>query len=267
MSDGDALDLLRRIEQYQGELAAAARANSAKSEFINRMSQELRKPLSAILGYAQLLKRESIVSAEKLGDGLAVIERSGEQILKLVDDLKEFARIDAAGSGLTADFGGGTPYVPSNDADASSNGSAASQAEIEGYSGAARTVLIADDDEDNRTMLGQLLVSLGFIVHGVGNGFDALHWVRNSHPNLIITDMAMPVIDGAEFVRSVRAGQEVHRTPIIGMSEDATERVRQQAMEAGCSVFLAKPLRLRDFLAEVGAQLDVKWKIRSPPPG
>jgi signal transduction histidine kinase/CheY-like chemotaxis protein len=82
---------------------AAEEANRAKSVFISQMSHELRTPLNGILGYTQLLKRESLGPAGKFAEGLDVIERSGEHLLQLVNDLLDLARIEAGKLVLTRD--------------------------------------------------------------------------------------------------------------------------------------------------------------------
>jgi signal transduction histidine kinase/DNA-binding NarL/FixJ family response regulator len=88
----------RMLEESNAQLAAAKlaaeNANQAKSVFISQMSHELRTPLNGILGYAQLLRRSPELN-EQQRDGLAIIERSGEHLLTLVNDLLDLAKIEA----------------------------------------------------------------------------------------------------------------------------------------------------------------------------
>jgi signal transduction histidine kinase/CheY-like chemotaxis protein len=88
----------RMLEESNAQLAAAKlaaeKANQAKSVFISQMSHELRTPLNGILGYAQLLRRSPELS-EQQRDGLTIIERSGEHLLTLVNDLLDLAKIEA----------------------------------------------------------------------------------------------------------------------------------------------------------------------------
>jgi signal transduction histidine kinase/DNA-binding NarL/FixJ family response regulator len=88
----------RLLEESNAQLAAAKlaaeNANQAKSVFISQMSHELRTPLNGILGYAQLLRRSPELT-EQQRDGLAIIERSGEHLLTLVNDLLDLAKIEA----------------------------------------------------------------------------------------------------------------------------------------------------------------------------
>ena len=91
--------------QVEKELAAATKAaeaaNHAKSVFISQMSHELRTPLNGILGYAQLMRRDTDVPSANKHDGLEVIERSGEHLLTLVNDLLDLAKIEAGKFDLT----------------------------------------------------------------------------------------------------------------------------------------------------------------------
>jgi signal transduction histidine kinase/DNA-binding NarL/FixJ family response regulator len=88
----------RMLEESNAQLAAAKlaaeKANQAKSVFISQMSHELRTPLNGILGYAQLLRRAPELT-EQQRDGLTIIERSGEHLLTLVNDLLDLAKIEA----------------------------------------------------------------------------------------------------------------------------------------------------------------------------
>jgi CheY-like chemotaxis protein len=139
----------------------------------------------------------------------------------------------------------------------------ASAAQIEGYSGSRRNVLVADDDPDNRALVSRLLESAGFLVQSVSNGFEALKRVRSIHPDLIITDLVMPVVDGMELMRMLQTEQALSSIPVIAMSASASEYTREEALQAGCSGFISKPLRLTGLLELVGAQLHLEWRYRA----
>jgi signal transduction histidine kinase len=90
-------EVAQRVEmerQLAAAKLAAENANQAKSVFVRQMSHELRTPLNGILGYAQLLGKDSALAPEQR-EGLAVIERSGEHLLNLVNDLLDLAKIEA----------------------------------------------------------------------------------------------------------------------------------------------------------------------------
>jgi CheY-like chemotaxis protein len=135
--------------------------------------------------------------------------------------------------------------------------------EIQGYAGDTRIVLVADDDHDNRALVSQLLESVGFLVQSVSNGFEAMQRVRSIRPDLIITDLVMPVVDGMELIKSLRAEGALNRIPVIAMSASASDYTREDALQAGCSEFLSKPLKLTSVLEVVGAQLHLQWRYRA----
>lgn len=89
------LERQKAHEQLAAAKLAAEAANQAKSVFISQMSHELRTPLNGILGYVQLLRRAPDNLSEQQLDGLATIERSGEHLLNLVNDLLDLAKIEA----------------------------------------------------------------------------------------------------------------------------------------------------------------------------
>jgi signal transduction histidine kinase/FixJ family two-component response regulator len=399
-------EIARRIAteaQLASAKSAAESANQAKSVFISHMSHELRTPLNGILGYTQLLKRDSVLSREKLADGLGVIERSGEHLLKLVNELLDLARVESgrielsrdlidlrelvqhvatlaqpkiAQAGVTFSVEGPHESLPAvitdervlrqvmlnllgNAAKFTNRGGAVSlrvqcervetaqylarlsvedtgigiaqeeldrifepfhrvstpgrivegtglglaitrrlveamggrllvdsrpgegstftveialeaaparvsqpapPAQIAGYSGDTRTVLIADDNGDNRALVRELLESVGFVVAIASDGADALRVMRRSVPDLILTDLVMPEMDGIALVRTVRGDPHLAGIPVIAMSASASEYTRQDALQAGCSAFLSKPLDLAALLTEVGTLLGLEWQ-------
>ena len=395
--------------RYQEELAAAKSAaedaNRAKSAFISQMSHELRTPLNGILGYAQLLKRESEGVSYKFAEGLDIIERSGEHLLKLVNDLLDLARIEAGklvltrdrvdlgellehvaslvsvrartagltlhvdveghsladvitdervvrqilinllgnavkftepggritlrasgasaeadryrvrfavedsgigideqqlvrifepfhrvknsdriveGSGLgltitqrlvaalggrldvTSRLGEGSVFVVESEFEVAPARAAVlgSAGEIVGYAGDPRTVLIADDDASNRGLVTQLLESVGFIVHAVTDGQQALRRMPEVRPHLIISDLVMPVMDGVALVKALRAESSWGVIPVIAMSASASDYTREEALQAGFTAFIPKPLRLASLLQTVGEHLQLEWQYR-----
>ena len=118
------------------------------------------------------------------------------------------------------------------------------------------TILVVDDRAINREFLATLLSYAGYEVIQAANGADALALVRSHRPELVITDVLMPVMDGIEFAERVRADADIARTPIIFYT--ATYRSTEaRALAASCGVqaVLAKPAEPKDILDAVGAAL------------
>jgi CheY-like chemotaxis protein/nitrogen-specific signal transduction histidine kinase len=392
-------------EQLDAAKTQAESANRAKSVFISQMSHELRTPLNGILGFAQLLRRDANPTAERTRECLSVIERSGEHLLKLVNELLDLAKIEAgkleltpgrldlrelvehvasltrvraASAGLSfnvvvgpsafqpvmadervlrqillnllgnaikfTDAGGqvtlrmhaepsGTDSMrvrfivadsgigieeterarifepfhrvvhPNRAVEGTGLGltitqrliaamqgrlsvtsergsgstfevdvtlalapqvqvTSAAVADIAGYEGPVRAVLVADDDRDNRRLVCALLESNGFRVAAASNGEDALAKLEALRPDLVLTDLVMPALDGIGLVRSLRSDPRTSALPVIAMSASASDVTREEALQAGCSCFLAKPLNLTALLEAIGAQLGLQWRHR-----
>jgi CheY-like chemotaxis protein len=130
---------------------------------------------------------------------------------------------------------------------------------IVGYSGQPITILIAEDKLSNRSMLVDILKPLGFEVVTVEDGASEVERARTLHPDVIVTDFVMPVMDGAEAVRQIRQIPELQSTVIIGTSASVSEEDRQRMMAAGCNAFVDKPINIRNLLDVLAADLPLQW--------
>jgi signal transduction histidine kinase/DNA-binding NarL/FixJ family response regulator len=390
---------LEMEEQLARAKQAAESANHAKSTFLAHMSHELRTPLNGILGYAQLLRRDTTLG-ETQQESISVIERSGEHLLTLINELLDLAKIEAGKLELhpgvfdlhsmlmhVADLTGvrarqaglGFEYAPSPGLPAlvegderairqvllnllgnavkftesggvkfrvggeTSDGRIALRCEIEdsgvgiaageldrlfepfersgehrrrvegtglgltitrrlleamggklqvtsspgsgsvfsfelelpvremsariapsplritGYEGVRRRVLIADDEQTNRLLLVKLLGELGFETGQAGNGAEALRAISACRPDVLITDLAMPVMDGLAVARALRRDPATQALPVLAVSASASDYTRDEAIHAGCTEFLPKPIRAAELLQRLSSLLDLQW--------
>jgi CheY-like chemotaxis protein len=106
-------------------------------------------------------------------------------------------------------------------------------------------VLVVEDYDDSRAFIKFLLETYGFDVLEATNGYEAVETVRQQHPDLVIMDISMPVMDGLTATREIRA-QGGERIPIVALTAQS-EGVQRSAFEAGIDALLSKPLELDDL--------------------
>jgi len=122
-----------------------------------------------------------------------------------------------------------------------------------------RTILIVDDRWENRTVLSNLLEPLGFHILEAENGAEGLTILHEQQPDLVISDLAMPVMDGFEFIQQIRADEDVRHYPIIVSSASVAQADQQKALDAGGDRFLAKPVDAQDLFTLLAECLNLEW--------
>jgi two-component system, cell cycle response regulator DivK len=116
-------------------------------------------------------------------------------------------------------------------------------------------ILVVEDHEDNRRILRDLLTSAGFEVIEADNGEGALHTASAHHPDLILMDIQLPVIDGYETTRRLKADPAMHAIPVIVVTSYALSGDEDKARAAGCDDYVTKPYSPRQVLAKIRAYL------------
>jgi PAS domain S-box-containing protein len=120
-------------------------------------------------------------------------------------------------------------------------------------------ILVIDDKWENRSVLVNLLTPLGFDVIEAGDGKEGLDKVRENRPDLILTDLVMPKMDGFELIRKIRKFSEFKELPIIATSASVFELASEHSMEAGSNDFLVKPIRAEVLLDKIREHLGITW--------
>ncbi|MEX1232299.1 MAG: PAS domain S-box protein, partial [Planctomycetaceae bacterium] len=128
-------------------------------------------------------------------------------------------------------------------------------------------VLIADDIEDNRQLLEQFLAPVGFEIRLATNGAEAILEFEQWHPHLILMDFRMPVMDGHEAIRRIRALAGGKEPKIIAVTASALDENRQDLMAIGADDFLSKPFREIELFQKIHHHIGVEYVYAEPPAG
>lgn len=115
----------------------------------------------------------------------------------------------------------------------------------------SKTVLLVEDNEDNRTVYRTILEHFGYQVIEAQNGEAGVSMAREQRPDLILMDISIPLIDGWEATRILKSEPETAHIPIIALTAHALATDRAKANEVGCDGYLAKPCEPRRVVAEV----------------
>lgn len=116
-------------------------------------------------------------------------------------------------------------------------------------------ILLVEDNEMNRDMLSRRLVRNGFEVIVAIDGQQAVTMAIAEKPDLILMDMSLPVMDGLEATRHVKAAPSTRSIPVIALTANALVEDRQRALAAGCNDFDTKPVELPRLLEKIKTQL------------
>ena len=116
-------------------------------------------------------------------------------------------------------------------------------------------ILVVEDNPANMTLAVFLLESVGHTVLRATDAEAGLLLAREEHPHLILLDMQLPRMDGLQAVQILKHDAETRAIPVIALTALAMKGDEERIKAAGCDGYIAKPLRYREFLAAVAAQL------------
>ena len=117
-----------------------------------------------------------------------------------------------------------------------------------------KKVLVVEDHHDTSFLLCRLLKMEGYEVEHAIDGMVGFSTATNEHPDLIVTDIQMPRMDGIEMIKRIRESRPISKTPIIVMSAYG-KRLINDAIEAGADAFVEKPIDLDNLLATIKSKL------------
>jgi two-component system, cell cycle response regulator DivK len=117
-------------------------------------------------------------------------------------------------------------------------------------------VLLVDDYPDAREMYSEYLQYSGFDVIEAGNGIEALQQAIEREPDIILMDLSLPVMDGWDATRRLKADQRTASIPVVALTGHALAGISEGAKKAGCDAFVTKPCLPEDLVKEIRKILD-----------
>jgi signal transduction histidine kinase/DNA-binding NarL/FixJ family response regulator len=134
-----------------------------------------------------------------------------------------------------------------------------SQGTITGYQGKKRKILIVDDRWENRAVILNLLEPIGFEIIEAKDGQEGLDQIQSNRPDLVITDLAMPIMDGFEMLKHLRQDSANQNLPVIVSSASVFELDQDNSIAAGGNTFLEKPVQADKLFEQLQEQLQLQW--------
>jgi two-component system cell cycle response regulator DivK len=112
-------------------------------------------------------------------------------------------------------------------------------------------LLLVEDNEMNRDMLSRRLTRRGYEVAIAIDGAEGLAMAQSEHPDLVLMDMSLPVMDGWEATRQIKAAEGTRHLPVLGLTANAMAGDREKALDAGCDDYDTKPVDLERLLKKI----------------
>ncbi len=118
-------------------------------------------------------------------------------------------------------------------------------------------ILVVEDNEMNRDMICRRMIKRGFDVSTALNGQEGVDLAASESPDLILMDLSLPVIDGWEATRRIKANPVTRAIPVIALTANAMSSDRESALAAGCDDYDTKPVQLERLLEKIHRHLPV----------
>ena len=218
------LDALSRLLSAEQEKTPEALVG--KTRFLTEMAHAIRTPLNSLSGGIELLADQPAGQSKDF----EIVRSAADQLVNIASQL-----IEQADTGDTPS----APISPELSLDVRT---------IEGQAGAAPKVLLAEDTETNRYVLERMLGAIGCETTIATNGVEAVEAARGTTFDVILMDVMMPIMDGEQATRAIRAmAGPTSRTPIIGVTAHSLQAERERLLSAGMTACLSKPVRREEL--------------------
>lgn len=218
-----------------------------------KLRHELRTPLNHIIGYSELLMDEVRERGlEDLVPDLRNIHTAGSELLELINSVLDASQVVVAGASSD------TARVADPLENATAQGAESTDPARDPVHA---QVLVVDDNDKNRDIVGRLLEREGYGVRMAENGAEAIEAIKTHSVDLVLMDVMMPVMDGVEACRRLKADAETRLIPVVIMTALGQVEHRVRGIRAGADDFLTKPVSRDELLARIQTSLRLKQTV------
>ena len=256
------LSQIRALREKQRTNTLLKKIDRERQEFYRGITHQLRTPLTVVVGMTEQLQKKLPYNAVVQRE-FDALKRKSNELLTLVTEMIEYnkgIRKDITVSELsvtdvnavTGDTDDGNAVYQGvlpeevNDAECTSD----------------KYILVAEDDRDVALLITEMLRNEGYICAWAGDGQEALEMIEKHMPQLLVTDIMMPRMDGIELIRNIRANDVSKHLPIIVVSARTDDEDRLAGLDAGAEVYLGKPFLSRELLLRINRMLEQRDILR-----
>lgn len=247
--------LIRSVQDRKRANRLLERTNQERQEFYRGITHQLRTPLTVIIGMMHELKRFIPTGNDLAQKEFSAVTRKSDQLLTLVNEMIEYNRGERTKVEINE--------LSKNGSAQTSKGNTLKNSDLQIRGGDLHEyVLVAEDDEDVALLITQMLKNEGYCYHWAENGKEAMETIARKQPQLIITDIMMPQMDGIELIKNIRADENTNHIPIIVVSARTENNDRLIGLDAGAEVYLGKPFIPDELLIMVRKLIEQRELLR-----
>ena len=271
------LSQLRIIKERKKTLVMLKKVNKERQEFYRGITHQLRTPLTVVNGMTGQLRKFIPADNEVAQREFEAVERKSNELVNLVNEMILYNKgivkeieVSEVGNGVRSEeFGVWSEELGVRSAD-NSNASNLSTHKLVNSSTETNNlstetnnyILLAEDDQDVAFLITQMLKEEGYEYVWAQDGQEALEIMDKQMPNLLITDIMMPRMDGIELIKKIREEDDKRHLPIIVVSARTEDADRLIGLEAGAEVYLGKPFNSEELMLRVRKLLEQREMLR-----
>ena len=247
--------IVRAARQRRITNEALKKIDRERQEFYRGITHQLRTPLTVVLGMTHELERfipSDNALAQKEFDA---VTRKSKELLALITEMIEYNR----GEREKVDIN----EFPKNESAPTIKDNTLINNNLQIWGDKLHEyVLLAEDDKDVALLITQMLNNEGYSYCWAQNGKEALEIIEQKHPQLVITDIMMPQMDGIELIKALRGNEETNHIPIIVVSARTENNDRLAGLDAGAEVYLGKPFIPDELLMMVRKLIEQREMLK-----